>query len=269
MSNRFSRVCSCLTTDVLPYLRQLHAYYLGNRLSLSNCLARKSSAESTGVAFPSLLDWDLRLGFCLIVSSWPFPSNLPGIPNPTPPWWLNLRSPRPERPRTGMADKSHTGIGSTIQPLRAHGLLARGSKGQDSTPRQGSWPALTHAPMFYPGPGNILQVPDHQALGTTPQNTPLQKINTRATAYTIFEHVLCAVNRAPATDRPSTRFLIHPGTPRGVVLSSGAQVTQARQDGLSKRLGSRLPRRIKSRISIDPGIPRIPAKRHSKRGRQV
>lgn len=56
-----------------------------------------------------------------------------------------------------------------------------------------------------------LQIPDHQALQLGPprrDTTADRKINTRATAYTIFNRILCAVNRAPATDRPSARFCV-------------------------------------------------------------
>ena len=165
---------------------------------------------------------------------WPFPSNLPG--NPTTAVVVGLLHGQvvsmqnlhgcPEyvtasgygRQVPHWKSKCH---GSTIQPLRAHGRAASAGfqrPGWHATPGllARSYPCFIHVlpwPWKHPLRTEFLAIEfwDHPA-DLAHQHTIVEDqharngLRTYPTQYQSTYYVLCAVNCAPATDRPIARF---------------------------------------------------------------
>lgn len=161
-------------------------------------------------------------------------------------------------------------LGSTIQPLRAHGLLARGPGSQaaarDGTPLLGAWPALTLS-ILPPWPWETtlsIRFP------TVKLRDHLQHTHRRGriNAARLARHRdLCAVHCAPATGRPSASYVrTHAAREDPVGYPGPAERTREAGQVAEAAPIKQVPHLHRSRDSTHPGAEAPPrAARQSNR----
>ncbi len=186
--------------------------------------------------------------------------------------------------------------GSTIQPLRAHGLLARGPASQDGTPRLGSWPALAwyRSHLLHPGPVDLpaacsgiqTRAEQHTAHPRHPSPAWYQ---VRIATCELSCRLRSRHGVGPSTPRSVTSthtpllarcpLIIPPVPPPSPPASSGAPVYRLPRPGRTGERGWGACRGARMRHqqvphlspSIHPGIPQprqIPAQRHLDEGQR-